>query len=189
MAQKLKQLDFPGIILNVGAFVSLIMALTFGGTEYKWSDGREIALWVVGGVLMLSFVLQQAFSIGTTPETRLFPVDFLQKRIMWILFALMSAASTCVFVCRSFRRDADHIDRDYQVPTYYIPLYFQFVRGDGPLAAAVRLLPFICIMIFFGLLNGALMTKFGYYMPWYFFGGAFALTGASLMCKPTTLGF
>lgn len=74
------------------------MALTFGGTEYDWSDGREIALWVVGGVLMLSFAIQQTFTIGTTLETRLFPVDFLRKKIMWILYVLMSAAATCVFV-------------------------------------------------------------------------------------------
>ena len=98
MGQKLRQLDFPGIVLNIGAFTSLVMALTFGGTEFSWSDGREIALWVVSGVLILCFAIQQIFTIGTTPETRLFPVDFLQKRIMWILYMLMSAAATCVFV-------------------------------------------------------------------------------------------
>lgn len=77
-------------------------------------------------------------------------------------------------------------NRDFEVPTFYIPLYFQFVRGDEPLTAAVRLLPFICIMVFFGLLNGAFMSKIGYYMPWYLFGGAFAVAGGSLMCKPNT---
>lgn len=49
--------------------------------------------------------------------------------------------------------------------------------------AAVRLLPFIIVIVLFSLTNGALMPKWGYYMPWYAFGGAMVLTGASLMCK------
>ena len=71
----------------------------------------------------------------------------------------------------------------FQVPTFYIPLYFQFVRGDSPLAAGVRLLPFIVLMVFFGLLNGAMMSLFGYYMPWYLAGGIFTTLGGSLMRK------
>lgn len=39
------------------------------------------------------------------------------------------------------------------------------------------------MLVLFALLNGGLMAKFGYYMPWYLFGGALILTGASLMCK------
>ncbi|RMD44861.1 hypothetical protein DV735_g318, partial [Chaetothyriales sp. CBS 134920] len=123
------------------------MAINFRGNLYAWNDGREIALWTVGGVLLLLFGLQQAFKIGTTFEHRIFPADLLQMRIMWLLFALMSAAATCVFV-----------------PTFYIPILFQFVRGDSPLTAGVRLLPFICTMVFMGLLNGAFMSKVGYAM-------------------------
>ncbi|KAH8585515.1 major facilitator superfamily domain-containing protein [Bisporella sp. PMI_857] len=161
---KLRQLDYLGVALNVGAFTALIMAINFGGNLYAWNDGREIALWTVGGVLLLVFALQQRFIIGTTIKERIFPADFLKMKIMWLLFALMNAAATCVFI-----------------PTFYIPLFFQFVRGESPLAAAVRLLPFICIMVFFGLLNGALMSKFGYYMPWYLFGGVFTTIGGALM--------
>jgi hypothetical protein len=68
-----------------------------------------------------------------------------------------------------------------QIPTYYIPLYFQFVRGDSALTAAVRLLPFICLMVVFGFANGGLMSKFGYYMPWYLAGGIFTTIGGALM--------
>ncbi|KAF2195913.1 MFS general substrate transporter [Zopfia rhizophila CBS 207.26] len=162
--EKLKQVDYIGAILNIGAFTALIMAINFGGNMYDWDDGRQIALWTVGGALLLVFGLQQAFAVGTTFEQRIFPADFLRMRVMWILFALMNAAATCVFV-----------------PTFYIPLFFQFVHAESALDAAVRLLPFICIMVFFGLLNGALMSNFGYYMPWYLAGGIFATTGGALM--------
>ncbi|KAL8992057.1 MAG: hypothetical protein Q9169_007409 [Polycauliona sp. 2 TL-2023] len=66
-------------------------------------------------------------------------------------------------------------------PTYYLPLFFQFALGDSALKAAVRLLPFLCMLVLFAMLNGSLMAKFGYYMPWYLFGGALTLVGSSLM--------
>jgi hypothetical protein len=39
------------------------------------------------------------------------------------------------------------------------------------------------VLIFVIILNGAVMTKLGYYYPWYFLGGAFELAAGVLMCK------
>ncbi|KAJ6007479.1 hypothetical protein N7540_011455 [Penicillium herquei] len=164
LKRKLLQIDYLGILLNTGTFSALIMAINFGGTLFAWGAGQEIALWVVGGVLLIMFALQQRFTLGTTDGERIFPADFLSRPLMWLLFAEMSAAGTCVFI-----------------PTYYIPLYCQFVIGDSPLMAAVRLLPFILLMVFFGLLNGAMMMKFGLYMPWYLVGGILTSVGGGLM--------
>lgn len=89
--------------------------------------------------------------------------------------------------------------------TYYIPLFFQFLRvrktssfpyhdsnaqngqGDGPLEAGVRLLPFIIFMVVFSMLNGAFMPKLGYVTPWYVLGSALILIGSTLMCKASQL--
>lgn len=168
---RIKQLDWLGMILNIGSFVSLIMAINFGGTLYAWGSGQEIALFVVGGLLIIAFGVTQAFSVFTTPTQRLFPGEFLRDPFLVMLFAMMAAASTAIFV-----------------PTYYIPLYFQFVRGDTALEAAVRLLPFIILMVFFCVVNGGAMSKTGYYAPWYLFGGAMVLIGGALMftVKETT---
>lgn len=48
--------------------------------------------------------------------------------------------------------------------------------------AAVDLLPFVVMVVVFSLINGSLMAKIGYYMPWYLLGGVLVLTGATLMC-------
>ncbi|KAJ6110776.1 major facilitator superfamily transporter [Penicillium sp. IBT 16267x] len=164
LKRKLLQIDYLGVVLNAGAFTALVMAINFGGNLFAWGAGQEIALWVVGGVMLILFGLQQALKIGTTSQERIFPADLLRMPIMWLLFALMCAASTCVFI-----------------PTYYIPIYCQFVKGDTPLTAAVRLLPFIVLMVFSGLSNGALMSKLGYYMPWYLAGGILTSIGGGLM--------
>lgn len=57
------------------------------------------------------------------------------------------------------------------------------LQGDSPLEAGVRILPFIFMIVTFSLLNGALMPKFGYYMPWYLIGSILALIGSALLCK------
>jgi hypothetical protein len=161
---KIKSLDWAGMLLNIGVYVSFVMAFTFGGTQWAWSSGRTIALIVVFAVLLIAFAIQQTFCIFTTPELRIFPVDFLRSRDLILQYVAMSAGVTSLFIS-----------------IYYIPLFFNFTRGDSNIDAAVRLLPFICITIFFVMLNGALMPKFGYYMPWYLFSGVFMLIGGSVM--------
>lgn len=71
------------------------------------------------------------------------------------------------------------------VAVYFIPLFFQFTRGDSAVAAAVRLLPFILVMAFITLAQGALLShpsgKYGMYMPWFLVGGCLAVAGGVLM--------
>ncbi|KAK7994404.1 hypothetical protein PG991_015992 [Apiospora marii] len=67
------------------------------------------------------------------------------------------------------------------VPIFFVPLFFQFTRGDGALETGVRLLPLIVVLVVTISINGALMAKFGYYMPWYLFGGLICVAGGALM--------
>jgi hypothetical protein len=67
--------------------------------------------------------------------------------------------------------------------TYYIPLYFQFVKGDGALEAGVRLLPLIMFMVVASMINGFLMPRYGLIPVWYIGGSTLALIGTALMCK------
>lgn len=157
------EIDVIGGVLVAGAFVSGIMAISFGGAVYDWNSSRIIGLFVCSGVLWALFGIQQGRQIFTTRATQIFPVQFLKNYELIILFAQTAAANTAVYV-----------------PIYFIPLYFEFVRDESALAAGVRLLPFICVLVFSVILNGAMMGKLGYYMPWYFLGGALSLIGGSL---------
>lgn len=164
-----KQIDYLGTVLIVGAFICGIMALSFGGVTYDWGSARIIALFVVSAVLFTAFGIQQVLAIATTKEQRLFPLHFLKRRTLLICFAITAAAGTAIFI-----------------PTYFIPLYFQFVRGDSAIDAAVRLLPFIILMVFVVILNGAVLSKYGLYQPWYVVGGAITLAGGALMYTVNT---
>jgi MFS family permease len=165
---KFKQLDWVGAILNAGLYVSFVIALTFGGTTWAWGDGRTIGTFVACFLILVLFCLQQYFSILTTPTNRLFPISFLKSRTMVLLYTASAATGAALFI-----------------PVYFIPLYFQFSRGDSGLQAAVRLLPFICVDITFVMGQGILMPLVRYYFPFYIITGIFAIIGGALMYTVT----
>lgn len=159
-----RELDYVGATLLTGAFVSGIMAVSFGGVMFPWNSGRIIGLFVCSGVLFFLLGIQQTYTIFTTVERRILPVEFFKMPTILTLFAATSAGGTALFV-----------------PVYMAPLFFQFTRGDSALQSGVRLLPFIFIMIAAIIANGAILSKHGMYMPWYLAGGIFIVIGAALM--------
>ncbi|KAF4626330.1 hypothetical protein G7Y89_g11829 [Cudoniella acicularis] len=164
LLDRAREMDYVGSVLTMGAFVSGVMALSFGGVTYPWNSGKIIGLFVCSGVLFIILGLQQVYTIFTTTTRRLFPVEFFSSRTILILFCMTAAGGTAIFV-----------------PIYMIPIFFQFTRSDTALEAGVRLLPFIMLMIFAVIFNGAVLSSYGLYMPWYTVGGLFVLAGGALM--------
>ncbi|KAL8697937.1 MAG: hypothetical protein Q9201_006842 [Fulgogasparrea decipioides] len=162
--QRIREIDYVGTVLIVGAYVSGVMAISFGGSTYAWNSGRIIGLFVCSGVLFILFGFQQSLPLFTTVERRIFPVEFMKSKILLVLFAETACASTATFM-----------------PIYFIPLFFQFVRNDSALEAGVRLLPFVILLVVACVANGAIMSNTGYYFPWYIGGGAFTLIGGALL--------
>ncbi|MCJ1367960.1 hypothetical protein MMC16_007098 [Acarospora aff. strigata] len=165
-AKRAAKFDYVGAILSVAAFVCLIMAISFGGALYAWNSGQIIALFVVAAVLWAVFSVQQFLALFTTVDDRMFPVHLLKNKEAILLFLLMATGATAAFV-----------------PIYYIPIHFQFTQGDSALASAIRLLPFIFVLSAMILLNGGIMSRIGYYKPWYVGGTALGLIGAACLSR------
>lgn len=49
--------------------------------------------------------------------------------------------------------------------------------------AGIRLLPFICLLVFFSLSNGIAMPMTGHYFPWFVVGAVVSSVGAGLMSE------
>ncbi|KAL7800321.1 major facilitator superfamily domain-containing protein [Trichoderma ceciliae] len=169
---RVMKLDFIGIVLGAGVWVAFTLATTMAGGQWPWKDSRTVATWVVFGVVLIAYALQQYFKILTTDQTRSFPGHLLKSRTQVLLFVVTAAAITSLFVV-----------------VYYIPIYFQFVHNDTALLAAVRLLPFVIITVTFNLLSGHLLSRIQYYMPVYLISGVLITLGGSLLMvylQPTT---
>jgi len=152
------------MVLFIGATVTLVMAIAFGGTIYEWKSGQIIGLFAGSAVLWICFSVQQWSRFWTTKEAQIFPVSFLKSIQMCILFAQAGICIACIFI-----------------PVYFIPLFFQFVRNDSVLKAGVRLLPFVFAAVFGAMINGAVMERYGFYMPWFLLGGILITVGGALL--------
>lgn len=66
---------------------------------------------------------------------------------------------------------------------YFVPVYFQFIRGDTALMAGVRLLPYMAFLIVTNIMSGYIMSNIfpGRYFPFFYIGGALILIGGTLM--------
>ncbi|KAF4764544.1 hypothetical protein HAV15_001926 [Penicillium sp. str.  len=109
-------------------------------------------------------IIAMFVKIGVTLSRRIIPVQFFRSKTVLILFAATASGGACAFI-----------------PIYMIPLFFQFTCNDASLDAGVRLLPFVVVMVVFVFINGNLMARLGYYMPWYLLGGLLIVVGSALM--------
>lgn len=64
-------LDLLGSIFFLGFVITLVMALQWGGTAYKWSDATIIALLAVSGTMLVAFVLWEYYNQGSSPMLNL----------------------------------------------------------------------------------------------------------------------
>jgi len=160
----LKKIDWVGLVLLCGTICSLVLALQFGGNQYPWNSGQVIGTFVTFGVLLILFAFSQTLWMpGQTKERRLFPVEMIFTRTTVLLFILTATGTTAIILT-----------------IYFIPLYFQFTRGDDALHSAVRLLPIVFTLVFATVAGGVALAKVGFYSPFYIFGTALVLIGSSL---------
>ncbi|KAM0261020.1 hypothetical protein ACHAQJ_002459 [Trichoderma viride] len=162
--ERIKNIDFLGLLLGAGSWVSFCMAFTMAGGQWPWNDGRTIATLVVFGVVVVLYLLQQTYCIGTTVATRSLAVHLFRSRTQILLFICTMSSISALYVL-----------------TYFIPIYFQFVHGDSAVEAAVRLLPFVIISVSFNLAAGHFLSRIQYYSPMYIVSGVVVCLGSALL--------
>ncbi|KAI1424312.1 MFS general substrate transporter [Xylaria sp. FL1777] len=162
--ERLVSIDITGFILGAGVWVSFLLALTMAGGQWPWDDGRTIATFVVFGVVLVLYGLQQYFALFTTPTKRAFPTHLLGERTQVLLYIGNSAFITALFVC-----------------IFYIPLYFEFVQNDSSLTAAIRLLPFVAVAATTSVISGHFVGRVRLYLLLYLVSALLLIIGGSLL--------
>jgi MFS family permease len=172
LLKRITDLDFLGFILSAAIWVTFAMAMIMAGNQWAWSSARTIVVWVVFGVLLIGYILQQWFCICTTAQDRSFLIHLLRSRTQLSL-CVATAANAAAAFCM----------------IYFVPIYFQFVHGNGALTAAVRLLPYIAVNVSTNLVTGRFLPRIQYYMLVYLLSGLLTVIGSSLFMvylKPST---
>ncbi|KAH7045202.1 major facilitator superfamily domain-containing protein [Macrophomina phaseolina] len=159
--EQLRTLDPLGNALFLGSIICLLLALQWGGTTYEWSNGRVVALFVMFGVLLAGFI---ALEVHVEPRRATVPPHIARQRSIAFgsVFALCIGAAFFLFV-------------------YYLPYYFQAIKGASALRSGIDVLPLILMQVVGTVVAGALTQKLGYYMPFVVLSVVFMSAGAGLL--------
>ncbi|KAI1102406.1 putative MFS aflatoxin efflux pump [Jackrogersella minutella] len=157
---KLAQLDAIGTILLIPGVVCLLLALQWGGLTYPWSNGRIIALLTLGVALFLGFTLVQVLM----PKTATIPPRIFNQRSI--------LAGNWATIC---------IGAHMMVFVYFLPIWFQAIKGATAVDSGIRLLPITLSMVVASITNGIFVSKIGYYTPSMLFGTCLMTVGAGLL--------
>jgi hypothetical protein len=154
------KMDPIGTLFFLPGIVCLLLALHWGGTKYNWSSGRLVALLVLAGSLLVSFIIVQIFA----GESATVPPRIMKQRSVAFGFWW----STCV-------------GASMMVMVYYLPLWFQAVKGSSAIKSGIELLALIIALVAGTFVGGALTFKTGYYTPCMLISSVIGPVGAGLI--------
>lgn len=158
--KRLYRIDWLGSILILCSLVCLLMVLQWGGLNYAWSDSRIIGLLVGFVVIAIAFVVDQYF----------------MKEQATIPFRLFKQRTVAFGTIVNFG-----IAGAYFSELYFLPIYFQSIRGSSAIRSGVQTLPFIIAVIFAVTVTGMVVGKFGIYIPYLIAGTTLAALGGGVL--------
>lgn len=158
--ERVKQFDPWGTAVFMPCVILLLLALQWGGSKYPWSNGRIIALFVIAGILAIAFVGIQIWK----QENATVPPRILKQRSM--------AFAIWYVIC---------LGASFFILIYYIPIWFQAIKGTTATESGIRSLPMIMGVVLFSILSGGLVTTLGYYTPFMLFSSVMMAIGGGLI--------
>ncbi|KAI0204415.1 efflux pump antibiotic resistance protein [Astrocystis sublimbata] len=165
--EKVLELDLLSNLLFLPALTSLFLALSWAGIKYPWNSAQVIGPLVVFAVLLAAFAYNQ-YRRG---DAAALPLRIIKRRtvIAGFLFILLTNSTGNVL-------------------EYYLPTYYQTVRGFSPARSGYMLFPIIIGAIVGSFIHGAGTSTFGHYAPFMLFASIIMPVAAGLITtfKPDT---
>jgi len=168
--ETVRKIDFLGLLFGTAAVILLLIPISSGGhAGTPWDSPEIIAMFVVGSVCLVAFIL----------------AEWKWARLPMMPLTMFKKASVTAMLAQSFLLGAS-----YYGYLYFLPLYFQNVRGTSPLIAAALQLPLVVSQSTFSTLAGLYMSKFNRYgeIIWVGFG-SWTLGGGLLVLADEHLHF
>lgn len=159
------------------------LALEWGGSEYPW-DGAVIIGLLIGGLVSLMIFVAWECRIG---DVAMIPATIVRKREVWCSSLYLGFFASAMMVC-----------------SFYLPIYFQAVKGVSAFHSGVYMLAGIVPQILMAMTSGALsklctldhltrpgrlikssVGRMGYYLPWALVSAIISCPGAAAMTTLT----
>jgi EmrB/QacA subfamily drug resistance transporter len=135
------RIDYAGTVLLVSAVGSILLAVTWGGTQYAWGSPIIITLAVVGAILLAAFV-----TVERRAAEPVLPLHLFRNRVFAVSTATMFIVGLAMFG-----------------GIIYLPLFLQVVGRKSATSAGLLLLPLILGIVFTSIVSGRVISRTGRY--------------------------
>ncbi|KAI5477298.1 Major facilitator transporter-like protein [Pseudohyphozyma bogoriensis] len=163
--REMRRLDWIGGFLSLAAVSCLTLALQWGGNSMPWSTTPVIVTLVVFVVLTGAFGGWLWYR-GAEALVRL---------------SLLSTKSVNAIVVYTFFKSAGLITL-----TYYVPIFYQLTRQQGPTQSGLSILPFMLSTIAAVILTGQIVSRVGRYWHTLIVGAVLCVIGSGLLFTVTS---
>ncbi|KAI9272045.1 major facilitator superfamily domain-containing protein [Helicostylum pulchrum] len=143
LKEKLKRIDYLGAVIVLVFATLFLLAMNFGGQLYPWKSAAVIVPLILSALLVIALVY-----VENKVEEPLMPPR---------LFKNVSVAS--VLATNWF------FGMTFFSMIYYLPIYFQVVRGDSAMWSGIRLIPMEMMIAVFSTCSGVFISKKGIFKP------------------------
>ncbi|KAH9940252.1 efflux pump antibiotic resistance protein [Amylocystis lapponica] len=165
--QKLKKIDYLGVAIIVTSIVLVLLSLNWGGTTFAWDSVQILCTLLIGVTLMAVFILVE----GRLAQLPIVPLHIFRSRTVVGLYF-------CTFATGIV----------YMVQLYYLPQFYQVVRGDSAIRSGAQLIPILLSQTLGSYAGAYIVTKTGRCRPIILAGFALWTLGIGLLSslRPTT---
>jgi EmrB/QacA subfamily drug resistance transporter len=163
LSEKLRRIDYAGNAILMMSVVSVLIALTWGGTRYSWGSYRIVVPLVLGLLGIIGFHI---YEMAPWVKVPILPERLFKRRTP-------AAALVIAFI-------------DFLLLywlTIFLPVYLQAVKGRSPLQSGVDFLPSSLISVFTGVVSGRLLSVTGRYKAMHFVSFIFMSLGLGLFSR------
>lgn len=138
-----QHLDLIGFVLFAPAVIMILMALQWGGVVYAWKSATIIGLFVGGAGNFAVWAIWNWYK----GDDAMLPIRLMKRRIVWSSALNQMWLFTTLFIA-----------------AFFMPIYFQAVKGSSPFMAGVYVLPSIVSQLIAAVASGVL-GKFTIRLP------------------------
>ncbi|KAL4787634.1 major facilitator superfamily domain-containing protein [Aspergillus varians] len=138
------KLDLIGFTLFAPSAIQLLLALQYGGNQYAWHSSVIIGLFCGAGATFIVFLAWDY----RKRDAAMVPFSIVRNQVVWsssLAYGFLMGQMFCA--------------------SYYLPIYFQGVKGASPMMSGVDVLPSIVAHLLVALISGKIVERVGYYLP------------------------
>lgn len=133
--EKISEIDIIGCVLFVPSIVMILLALQWGGHQYAWKSATVIGLFCGFAGLATTFLVWE-YHRG---DRAMIPFSIVLHRSVFL---------SCLFSCFMFGA--------YIINIYYMPEWFQVIKGASPLHSGVMSLPIVGTQMVAAIVSGGI---------------------------------